>query len=172
MTAMAPDVFTDGPGKVSKIVIWQNGGATERQCRWGLKPFGPGGHSYSMLRSEGRAITNPCLIIAHEFFVTPDESKKRYRVSYVTDEPFFCFAGVYQPESADWPAAFAALTVESSPDIAPLKDRHMAVVRPDDWQDWLLQARPVEELLSPHPLGSFTILAPNRRGAATDLFAR
>jgi hypothetical protein len=119
------------------------------------------GHSYSLLRAEGRTIERPCLIIANHFFVTPDCSKKRHRVSLVTSETFFCFAGVWDPETADWPASFAALTVDSSPDIAPLKDRHMAVVRPGDWQDWLRQSRRPEEILRPFPPGSFNVVPPH-----------
>jgi len=41
----------------------------------------------------------------------------------------------------------------------------MAVVRPDDWQDWLTQQRPVAELLRPFPKGSFEISDPAKGGA-------
>lgn len=164
-----PDVFSDGPGKLAQIVIWQDG-PRHFEYRWGLPPFVPGGHSYSLLRAEDRAIERPCLIIANHFFVTPDGCKKRYRVNLITDESFFCFAGVWAPETADWPASFAALTVESSPDIAPLKDRHMAVVRPEDWEAWLRQSRPVEEILRPFPKGSFNVVPPHGKKAAGDLF--
>lgn len=157
-----PEVLGDGPGKLAKIVIWRDG-PTQFDYRWGLRPFAPSGPSYSLLRAEGRAIERPCLIIANHFFVTPDGSKKRYRVKLITSESFFCFAGTWQPETPDWPAAFAALTVESSPDIAPLKDRHMAVVRPEDWEAWLLQTRPAEEILRPFPRGSFNVAAPGQR---------
>ena len=164
-----PDMFGDGPGKLARIVVWQDG-PTQLDFRWGLRPFTPGGHSYSLLRAEGRAIERPCLIIANHFFVTPDGSSKRYRVKLVTDESFFCFAGVWEPATGDWPASFAALTVDSSPDIAPLKDRHMAVVRPEDWEAWLRQTRPAEEILRPFPAGSFNVAPPHGKKAAGDLF--
>ena len=164
-----PDVFSDGPGKLAKIVVWQDG-PTQLDYRWGLRPFAPGGNSYSLLRAEGRAIERPCLVIANHFFVKPDGSRKRYRVELITNESFFCFAGVWEPPAADWPAAFAALTVESSPDIAPLKDRHMAVVRPEDWEAWLRQTKPADEILRPFPAGSFNVVPPHGKRTAGDLF--
>ena len=170
--AAPPDIHSDGPGKTAQVVLWDQGAARQQAMRWGLKPFEPGGRSYNLLRAEGRRIERPCLIIANHFFVAPDDSKKRYRVNLITSEPFFCFAGLWQPAAEGWPASFAALTVPSSPDIAPLKDRHMAVVRPEDWQDWLRGARPPEETLHPFPRGSFNIVAPGGRagGQSGELF--
>lgn len=165
------EVFGDGPGKVARIVIWKDGAATQVEARWGLRPFELDGRSYNLLQGEGRAITNPCLIIATEFMISGEgRSKKRHRVTYVTDKPFFCFAGVWQPAKADWPMAFAGLTVEASPDIAPFKERHLAVVRPHDWQDWLKQARSSEEMLRPHPAGSFRVEGRAVAATTDDLF--
>ncbi len=165
------EVFGDGPGKIARIVIWKDGAATQVEARWGLKPFEPDGRSYNLLRAEGRTITNPCLIIATEFMISGEgRSKKRHRVTFNTDQLFFCFAGVWQPERADWPAAFAGLTVEANPDIAPFKERHLAVVRQEDWQAWLMASRPAEEMLRPHPLGSFKVEGPLPRSAIGDLF--
>lgn len=167
------DTFGDGPGKTDTIVVWQNGAATRFQGRWGLKPFEPDGRSYNLLRAEGRKIINPCLIVATEFMISgPGGSKKRHRVTFNTSDPFFCFAGVWQPETDDWPLAFAGLTVEASPDIAPFKDRHLGVVRRPDYQAWLMGTGSVEDILRPHPLGSFTIEgSPERPAAIDDLFA-
>ena len=167
-----PRVHGDGPGKIGRIVIWEGGAATQREYRWGLKPSEPGGRPYSLIRAEGRRIDNPCLIIANDFMVQTEAGgrKRRHRVSLVTDRPFFCIAGVWRPSSSGWPDAYAALTVEASPDIAPLKDRHMAVVRPEDWEAWLRGTRPPEEILRPFPPGSFKVEGP-RAAAAGDLFA-
>jgi putative SOS response-associated peptidase YedK len=169
MNAMAPDVFTDGPGKVAQIVMWRNGGAQQFESRWGLRPVDESGKSVALLRSENWPITNPCLIVANEFFVKPDGSKRNHRVTFITDEPFFCFAGMWRPASRDWPASFAALTVPAYPDISPLKDRNMAVVRPEDWQDWLCQTRIKEEILRPFPKGSFLVVPP-AKAVTRDLF--
>jgi putative SOS response-associated peptidase YedK len=158
----------DGPGKLADIMIWQDGGPKQVRYLWGLEPLEPGGRPYGLVRSEGRAIVNPCLVVATEFIVQAGEggSKKRYRVRLNTDAPFFCIAGIWRGATSRWPAAYAALTAEASPDIAPLKDRHMAVVREEDWQDWLKGTRRPEELLRPFPLGSFTVIGPGKRGSA------
>ncbi|HEX4736709.1 MAG TPA: SOS response-associated peptidase family protein [Allosphingosinicella sp.] len=165
-----PEAFGDGPGKTAQIMIW-DGGPKQVFYRWGLEPRERDGRPFSLVRSEGRTIVNPCLVIATEFIVQAGEgaARKRYRVRLDGDAPFFCIAGMWRPASRDWPDAFAALTVAASPDIAPLKDRHMAVVREEDWQDWLTAARPPEEILKPYPLGSFTVIGPRTR-AGGDLF--
>jgi putative SOS response-associated peptidase YedK len=160
-----------GPGKLAPVIIWQDGAACQVEYCWGLPPFKPGGRPVSLLRSEGRSITSPCLIIANDFSVRPDGSKRSYRVSLITDQPFFCLAGVWRPASAGWPASYAALTVPASPDIAPIKDRHVAVVRAEDWEAWLRQARPAEEILRPFPRGSFEIIGP-KAPTTGDLFGR
>lgn len=165
------EVFGDGPGKIARIVIWKDGAATQVEARWGLRPFEPDGHSYNLLKAEGRRIENPCLIIATEFMISgPGPSKKRHRVTFKTDKLFFCFAGVWQPAKADWPTAFAGLTVVANHDIAPFKERHLAVVRPEDWQNWLTGARSVEELLRPHPAGSFSVEGKASVASSGDLF--
>jgi putative SOS response-associated peptidase YedK len=166
-----PQVHGDGPSKTRQIVIWRDGAARQLECRWGLRPSEPRGRPWSLLRAEGRPIDNPCLIIASDFIVQTETSagKKRHRVSLLTEKPFFCIAGIWRSATEDWPDAYAALTVEASPDIAPLKDRHMAVVRPEDWEDRLRGARAPELILRPFPPGSFRIVGP-RPGAAGDLF--
>src|SRR3546814_11354912 len=74
--------------------------------------------------------------------------------------PFFCIAGVWQRGTREYPDAFAALTVPAYPDLAEHRDRHVAVVDPDDWFDWLQQVRPPLDILRPFPEGSFTIMPP------------
>jgi putative SOS response-associated peptidase YedK len=77
---------------------------------------------------------------------------------------------VWRPAERDWPPAYAALTVAAYPDLQELKDRHMAVVRPEDWEAWLRGSRPPEELLRPFPPGSFRIVRPKARPSG-DLFS-
>jgi len=169
---MPPKVFTDGPGKIARVLIWDHGKPEQIELRWGLRPIEPGGRTLSLLRAEGRIITNRrCLIIANDFYLRKGTAggDKRRRVELITQAPFFCFAGTWQAELRDWPAAFAGLTVEAYPDIAPHQDRHMAVVREEDWTDWLRGERSAESILRPFPLGSFRVTGPPARATA-DLF--
>jgi len=169
---MPPRVYTDGPGKVARVMIWDDGNPEQVELRWGLRPIEPGGRQITLLRAEGRIITNRCLIIANDFYLRPGSApgNKRRRVELITSAPFFCFAGTWRPEQPDWPAAFAGITIEAYPDIAPFQDRHMAVVREDDWMDWLQGERSAESMLRPFPIGSFRVSGPPARMTA-DLFS-
>ena len=159
----------EGPGKTARIMIWADGAAKQVECTWGLKPVEPGGKPVSVLRWEGREISNPCLIIANDFGLRVD-GRFKYQASLITDAPFFCLAGIWRPAKTDWPAAYAALTTEAYPDIAPYKDRHVAVVREEDWLDWLQQSKPVSEILRPFPPSSFSVSGTCKVAAVGDLF--
>lgn len=163
------DIFGDGPGKLGRIMVWRDGAPRQIECRWGFRPVEPGGRPVSLLRWEGRAIDSPCLIIANDFGLKVDGVYK-YRASPITKAPFFCLAGVYRPATGDWPESYAALTTTAYPDLAAYKDRHVAVVREEDWFDWLRLSRPVAELLRPFPPGSFKVTGKGKRQASGDLF--
>lgn len=45
-------------------------------------------------------------------------------------------------------------------DLASYKDRHVAIIHPDDWFDWLMAARPPLDILRRFPKGSFSIKPP------------
>lgn len=153
------------PGERGRVMVWRDGAPVQSEMRWGFEPIGPDGRPVSLLRSEGRDIVNPCLIIANDFGLKIDGVVK-YRASLNGNRaPFFCLAGMWQPARRGWPASYAALTTEAYPDLAPFKDRHVAVVREEHWIDWLRQARPAEEMLQPFPLGSFTVKGPRQRTA-------
>src|SRR3546814_11094900 len=64
------------------------------------------------------------------------------------------------PIYRDWPPCFAALTVAAYPDLEPYKDRHVAIVHPDDWWDWLDKERDPLDILKPFPEGSFRVIGP------------
>lgn len=167
-----PDVFTDGPGKLAPVMIWDDGAPRQVELRWGLRPFEPGGRSFSLLRAEDRIIGNRCVLPLTEFYLRPGSApgNKRRRVEWAGTQRIFCAAGTWQPATDDWPASFAALTIEAYPDIAPFQDRHMAIVRQEDWKDWLEGGVAAERILRPLPSGSLRVSGPPVR--SRDLFAR
>jgi putative SOS response-associated peptidase YedK len=152
---------THRPGQPGVVTVWQEGQPTQLELPWGLRPVEPYGKPVSLLRWEGRAITRPGLLVVDSFALRID-GKDKYRVR-IPGHNQFCIACVWQPAGRDWPAAYAALTTEAYPDIAPYKDRHMAVVREDDWIAWLRQERSIDELLRPFPAGSFKVTGPRLR---------
>ena len=180
-SAPPPDVYTDGVGKLAKVVIWQDGRHFQTEMRWGLAPFSPEGSTVSLLRSEDRTFARRCLIVANDFYLRPGSgpNRTRRRVEMITASPFFCFAGTWAPEIGTWPAAFAGITVDAYPDIEPYQDRHMAVVRKADWRGWLSGEAKEADILRPFPVDSFSVSGPPKRAApaparpaaARDLFA-
>lgn len=145
-----------------RIMIWDGEDAVQIEAHWGLRSRDPEIGQIPLLKSETARIESPCLILANEFGIKR-EGKTIYAASLVTDVPFFCIAGVWQRGTRDYPDAFAALTVPAYADLEPYKDRHVAVVDPDDWYDWLEQTRPPLDILKRFPEGSFTIMPPIQR---------
>lgn len=177
---MPPDVFTDGPGKVTDVAIWKDARHFPTKMRWGLQPSHPGERTISLLRAEGRTFGRRCLIVANKLYLRPGSGPNGTRRAVEMIEPggsFFCLAGTWRPQSSSWPAAFAGITVEAYPDIAPHQDRHIAVVRRSDWRRWLSGEASEAEILRPFAVGSFRVSGPPKRAparpapvAAADLF--
>lgn len=156
------EIFGDGPGKNATVMIWKDGQPEQLEMRWGLRPVEDFGKPISLLRAEGRTVTNRCLIIANDFLLRPGTAPngKRRKVELITSQLFFCFAGTWRPATSDWPASFAGITVEAYPDIAPFQDRHMAIVHDNDWIPWLDGSGSQDHMLRPLPAGSLRVSGP------------
>ena len=61
------------------------------------------------------------------------------------------------------------VTIEANGDVAPYRDRQMAVLRRRQRMDWLDLSRPEHELLQPLPIGTFRIERAITRQAQTTL---
>lgn len=172
----APSMHEEGPGKTARVMVWADRAPQQVEMKWGMRPLDDGdGRPISLLRAEGREFNRRCLIIANELWLRPGTlpNNKRRKVELITSAPFFCFAGTWKPAQSDWPDAFAGITVEAYPDIAPHQDRHMAIVHEEDWIDWLQGPRPADAILRSFPLGSFRASEPppERPTALGDLFS-
>ncbi|NIJ37933.1 hypothetical protein FHR22_002636 [Sphingopyxis panaciterrae] len=154
------DPSLDGPGR--RHMVMHAAIDEPISMYWGLPSNDPGIKKIALLQSERARIDRPCLIIATEFGMQREGGGAHYRARLITDEPFFCIAGVWRPRGGhrDWPDSFAALTVPAYPDLAPYKDRHVAVVHPDDWDDWMDQTRDPLDILRPFPKNSFIVKGP------------
>jgi putative SOS response-associated peptidase YedK len=100
----------------------------------------------------------PCLIPASHFFeftgTKPPKSKWKFTK---TGEDWFCFAGLWRPMPDGAGDAFAILTTEPGPDVAPIHNRQVVVLERADWLAWLDLAKPEPELLRTLPAGSLTV---------------
>ena len=97
---------------------------------WGLRPRDAEHGPVFNLRSEGRTFpTHRCLVPATDFFLR-DRSPARTRWRFtLADGDSFYLAGIWTPASDEWPDAYAVLTTASNPDVTPVKERQMAVIR-------------------------------------------
>jgi putative SOS response-associated peptidase YedK len=144
-----PDLFGErhAPGRTGKIIRWQDGGPVFVNYVWGFQPRHDWEAPHHLIRAEDRTFDNRCLIVATELTVSRD--KARYRVTIANDDPYFCFAGIWRPETETWPASYAGITVDAYPDLAPYKDRHMAKVPKQHWHAWLRNEISEEVALQP-----------------------
>jgi putative SOS response-associated peptidase YedK len=119
---------------------------------------GQGGRPVFNFRSDGRSFAHSdrCLIPSEGFyeFTAPADPKAKHkerRLITLKGEPWFWIAGLIREE------AWALLTTEPGPDIAPFHDRQPVVLRRAQALDWLTLARPEAELFATLPAGSFAV---------------
>lgn len=126
----------------------------------GLRPWawrGAQGRPVFNFRSDGRGFggVDRCLIPADGFFefteAEPGRKRKTKWRFTLADAPLFWVAGLIKD------GAFAMLTTEPGPDIAPYHDRQVVVLRPEDGAAWLTASRPESDLLRPMPAGSLDV---------------
>ncbi len=117
----------------------------------------PQGPPVFNFRSDGRSFASSlrCLIPADGFFefTAPETGQKRktkWRFT-LAGQPFFWIAGLVKA------GAFAMLTTEPGPDIAPYHDRQIVVLRPEEGAAWLHLLKPEPDLLRALPAGSLDV---------------
>ena len=141
-------------GDRAPVVLAWEGGLRLVMAPWAWK--GPTGKPVFNFRSEGRSFAGStrCLIPADGFyeFTEPKVAGKKTKWCFtLADQPWFWIAGIVKD------GAFAMLTTEPGPDIAPYHDRQIVLLRPDAALDWLDLRKPEAELLRPLPEGSLSV---------------
>jgi putative SOS response-associated peptidase YedK len=139
-------------GDTAPVVTWDGEGPVLRTMTWAWRS--PQGRPVFNFRSDGRSFVNSarCLIPADAFyeFTDPEPGQKRktkWRFT-VRDQDWFWIAGIVRE------AAWAMLTTEPGPDVAPYHDRQIVLGRLDGPAlDWLSSGLPVEGFLAPAPPG-------------------
>ena len=140
-----------------------SGGRELVQLRWSWP--GPGGKPVYNFRSDGRRFpSGRCLIPADGFYEftdpeppAPKRARKTKWLFTMTGEPWFCIAGLVRPGAApDGADAFAMLTTEPGPDVAPVHPRQVVVLGPGDWARWL-DGDASRALLRPSPAGALQV---------------
>jgi putative SOS response-associated peptidase YedK len=128
--------------------------------RFGFPPPRPKASPIFNFRSEGRRFgeSKRCLIPASAFFEFTGTKypKAKHRFALV-DAPFMAIAGLWREGEGNQPPSFTMLTTEPGPDVAPIHNRQVVVLRPADWMAWLDLSKPEGELLRPLPAGSLAV---------------
>lgn len=98
-----------------------------------------------------------CVIVLSGFYeftgTKSPKTKHRFRLK---DSPVMGIAGLWS-EADDGALSFTMLTTEPGPDIAPIHDRQVCILRPDQWAEWLFLTKPEAELLVPLPEGTLIV---------------
>lgn len=123
-------------------------------------PSGRRGVPVFNFRSEGRKFgdSRRCLIPASAFFEFTGKKypKAKHRFT-LSETAFFAIAGLWREGEGNQPPSFAMLTTEPGPDVAPIHDRQVVVLKPENWRPWLELSKPEQELLRPLPQGSLDV---------------
>jgi putative SOS response-associated peptidase YedK len=142
------------PTDPAPVIQAFEGGVRLDMLRWGFPPARPKAGPVINFRSENRRFTHGrCLAPATHFFEFTGEKypKTKWRCT-VAGEELFCFAGLVRDD------CFTLLTCEPGPDIAPLHDRQVVILRPADWSEWLTSDGEVSHLLKPVPAGTISVV--------------
>jgi putative SOS response-associated peptidase YedK len=128
--------------------------------RFGFPPAKPKAGPVFNFRSEGRSFANSkrCLIPASAFFeFTGSKYPKTKHRFTLKGASFMAIAGLWREGTGNQPSAFTMLTTEPGPDVAPIHNRQVVVLRPEDWRHWLELSKTESDLLKPLPAGSLDV---------------
>lgn len=132
---------------------------TLTQMAFGMPPKGKGGPVFNF-RSEGRSFAESrrCLIPTSGFFeFTGKKSPKAKHRFWLSGSAVTAIAGLWREGAGNQPPAFAMLTTQPGPDIAPYHDRQVVVLKPEDWAHWLDLTKSETDLLNPLPAGALSV---------------
>lgn len=110
-------------------------------------------------RSDNRHFdqSKRCVIVLSGFFeFTGSKSPKTKHRFRLKGSPVMGITGLWS-EDEDGALSFTLLTTAPGPDIAPIHDRQVCVLRPEQWAHWLFLTRPEAELLAPLPAGTLIV---------------
>lgn len=127
--------------------------------RFGFPPPRPKAGPVFNFKSDNRhfADSRRCVIVLSGFFeFTGSKYPKTKHRFALKGSPVMGIAGLWS-EDDDGALSFTMLTTEPGPDIAPIHDRQVCVLKPDDWAAWLWLTKPEAELLRPLPAGTLVV---------------
>jgi putative SOS response-associated peptidase YedK len=152
------DIKITDAAPIVRAVEPEAGNLVQRRWSWP----GQNGKPVYNFRSEGREFASGrCLIPADGFyeFTDPVDKKKKRKDKWLftkSSEPWFCIAGIWRADKGVG-EAFTMLTMPPGPDIAPYRDRQIAILNPADWAVWFDPSVSAKSILKPLPLGTLAV---------------
>ena len=146
-------------GDTGPVLRARGNGVELVSMRFGFPPPRPKAGPIFNFKSDGRSFADSrrCVIVLSGFFeFTGSKYPKTKHRFALEDSPVMGIAGLWS-EDQDGALSFTMLTTEPGPDIAPIHDRQVCVLKPEDWAAWLFLSRPEADLLKPLPAGSLDV---------------
>lgn len=153
------------PTDVSPVVGGTAGSARLAMLKFGFPPPRPKARPVVNLRAEGRVFDNRertgrCLVPVSGFYeFTGDRYPKTRWVFRDAEAPFLALAGIWRAGEAGEGAAFALLTTEPGPDVAPYHNRGVIPVLSERWAEWLFADPFPADVIAPPAAGRMTVAA-------------
>lgn len=146
-------------GDTGPVLRAKGNGVELVPMRFGFPPPRPKARPVFNFKSDGRSFADSrrCVVVLSGFFeFTGTKYPKTKHRFELADSPVMGIAGLWS-EDNDSALSFTMLTTQPGPDVAPIHDRQVCVLRPGDWAAWLFLTKAEAELLRPLPGGSLTV---------------
>jgi putative SOS response-associated peptidase YedK len=120
--------------------------------RWGLVGFGSAGPDPKRATFNARSDNlersslwrtplhkRRCLVPVSGYFEWRKSDKVPFRFT-LSDQPLYAFAGLWdawKSPAGDWLQSFSVITVEANTAMRTIHDRMPAILRPQDYDEWL-----------------------------------
>ncbi len=142
------------------VVRWASDHAELVVRRWSWPA--PNGKPVFNMRSDGRDFPKDrCLVPLDGFYeyTNPDDPKQKRKDCWLFrpgEGQEFAIAGLLRTHPVVG-EAFTLLTAPPGPDVEPLHNRQIVLLRPDQWRPWLDGSAKSVEMLQPTPAGSLDV---------------
>jgi Uncharacterized conserved protein len=154
--ALADDIRIGDTGPVLRA---RGNGVELVPMRFGFPPPRPKASPVFNFKSDGRSFAESrrCVVVLSAFFeFTGTKYPKTKHRFALADSPVMGIAGLWS-EDKDGALSFTMLTTEPGPDVAPIHNRQVCVLRPEEWAAWLFLTKQEQDLLRPLPGGSLAV---------------
>jgi putative SOS response-associated peptidase YedK len=146
-------------GDMGPVLRAAGNGVELVEMRFGFPPPRPKAGPVFNFKSDGRhfADSRRCVVVLSGFFEFTGNKYPKTKHRFALKDSVVMGITALWSEAEDGALSFTMLTTEPGPDIAPIHNRQVCVLRPEDWAAWLFLTKPEVELLRPMPAGTLMV---------------